>query len=58
MARLYFRGPMMDPKLTVLFVLIACVIGMSHLTEENLGRMRRQLVDRSWREFVPSRRRV
>ena len=49
---------MMDPKLTVLFVLIACVIGMSHLTEENLGRMRRQLVNRSWREFVPSRRRV
>ena len=58
MAWLFLRGPMMDPKLTVLFVLIACVIGMSHLTEENLGRMRRQFVNRRWREFVPSRRRV
>lgn len=48
----------MDPKLTILFALIACVIVLSHLTEENLGRMRRQLVSRSWREFVPSRRRI
>ena len=46
----------MDPKLTILFVLIACVIGLSHLNEENLDRMRRQLVDRRWREFVPLRR--
>jgi hypothetical protein len=47
----------MDPKLTILFLLIGCVIGLSHLNEENLGRMRRQFVDRSWREFVPLRRR-
>jgi hypothetical protein len=46
----------MDPKLTILFLLIGCVIGLSHLSEENLGRMRRQLVGRSWRKFVPSRR--
>jgi len=47
----------MDPKLAILFLLIGCVIGLSHLNEENLGRMRRQFVDRSWREFVPLRRR-
>ena len=47
----------MDPKLTILFLLISCVIGLSHLNEENLGRLRRQLVGRRWREFVPGRRR-
>ena len=47
----------MDPKLMILFLLIGCVIGLSHLNEENLGRMRRQIVDRRWREFVPLRRR-
>jgi hypothetical protein len=48
---------MMDPKLAILFMLIGAVIGLSHLSEENLGRMRRQFVDRRWREFVPLRRR-
>jgi hypothetical protein len=47
----------MDPKLAILFLLIGAVIGLSHLTDENLGRMRRQLARRSWREFVPLRRR-
>ena len=47
----------MDPKLMILFLLIGCVIGLSHLNEENLGRMRRQIVSRNWREFVPLRRR-
>jgi hypothetical protein len=47
----------MDPKLAILFLLIGCVIGLSHLNEENLGRVRRQIVSRSWREFVPLRRR-
>lgn len=46
----------MDPKLTLLFLLIGTVVGISHLSEENLTRMRRQLVDRRWREFVPVRR--
>jgi hypothetical protein len=45
----------MDPKLTILFALIACVIGLSHLTEENLGRMRRQLAARNWRQLVRRR---
>jgi hypothetical protein len=47
---------MMDPKLAILFMLIAAVIGLSHLSEDNLGRMRRRLVDRPWREFMPQRR--
>jgi hypothetical protein len=48
----------MDPKLTILFLLIGTVIVLSHLSDEVLGRMRRQLVSRRWREFVPRRRRV
>ena len=47
----------MDLKLTILFVLIGAVITLSHLTEENLGRMRRQFVDRRWRKIMPLRRR-
>jgi hypothetical protein len=47
----------MDPKLTILFLLIGAVIALSHLNEENLRRMRRQFVSRRWREFVPLRRR-
>jgi hypothetical protein len=47
----------MDPKITILFMLIGAVIGLSHLSEENLGRMRRQFSDWRWREFVPGRRR-
>jgi len=47
----------MDPKLTILFLLIGCVIGLSHLNEENLGRMRRQIAGRTWRDLVPARRR-
>jgi hypothetical protein len=51
------KGDLMDPKLAILFLLIGCVIGLSHLNEENLGRMRRQFVSLRWREFVPLRRR-
>ena len=47
----------MDPKLTILFMLVATIIVLSNLGEENLGRMRRQLVDRRWRELLPMRRR-
>lgn len=36
----------MDAKLTVLFLLIGTVIALSHLTDERLARMRRQLVRR------------
>lgn len=47
----------MDPKLTILFMLIGAVIGLSHLSDENLGRVRRQLANRRWRQFMPQRRR-
>lgn len=46
----------MDPKLTILIMLIGAVIVLSYLTEENLGRMRRQFVDRRWRKMMPLRR--
>jgi hypothetical protein len=46
----------MDPKLAMLFLLIGAVIALSNLSDENLGRMRRQLSGRRWREFVPGRR--
>jgi hypothetical protein len=52
----YARGQSMDPKLAILFVLISVVIALSHLSEENLGRMRRQLINRRWRPFALSRR--
>jgi hypothetical protein len=48
----------MDPKIALLFLLIGAVIVLSHLSDENLGRMRRQLAERRWREFVPRRRRA
>ena len=48
----------MDPKITLLFMLIGSVIGLSRLRDVNLDRVRRQLADRQWREFVPKRRKV
>ena len=45
----------MDPKLTIVFLLISSVIVLSHLSEENLGRMRRQLAARNWRQMVRRR---
>ena len=48
----------MDPKLTMLFVLIGAVVVLSHLTDDNLTRMRRQLVDRRWRNFVRISRKI
>jgi hypothetical protein len=46
----------MDPKLTLLFLLIGTVVGLSHLSDDSLSRMRRQLIDRRWRKFVRGRR--
>ena len=51
------KRPTMDPKLTILLLLIGAVIALSHLTEEKLGRMRRQFIKRRWRKIVPLRRR-
>ncbi len=46
----------MDPKLTILFLLIGSIITLSHLSDDSLARMRRQIINRRWREFVPGRR--
>jgi len=46
----------MDPKLTILFLLIGSIITLSHLSDDNLARMRRQFISRRWRELVPGRR--
>ena len=46
----------MDPKLAILFMLIGTVIGLSHLSDAHLTRMRRQLVRLRWRDFGPGRR--
>ena len=43
----------MDPKLTILILLIGTVIGLSHLSDDRLSRVRRQLAGRRWREIVP-----
>jgi hypothetical protein len=48
----------MDPKLTMLFVLIGAVVVLSHLTDDNLTRVRQQLVDRRWRNFVRISRKI
>ncbi|HEY6858271.1 MAG TPA: hypothetical protein VI358_00590 [Pseudolabrys sp.] len=48
----------MDPKIALLFLLIGSVIGLSHLSDENLGRVRRQLATKRWREFMLGRRRA
>jgi hypothetical protein len=46
----------MDHKLAILFMLIGTVIGLSHLGEAKLTRMRRQLIRLRWRDFAPGRR--
>ena len=48
----------MDPKITLLFLLIGSVIGLSYLSDEILERIRRQLTTTRWRDFVPGRRRA
>lgn len=48
----------MDPKITLLFLLIGSVIGLSYLSNENRGRFLRQLNFTRWRNFVPGRRRA
>jgi hypothetical protein len=48
----------MDPKITLLFLLIGSVIGISYLSDENRGRFLRQLNSTRWRNFVLGRRRA
>jgi hypothetical protein len=48
----------MDPKLTLLFMLISAVVVLSHLTEDTIARVRRQLFDGRWRQFVRISRKI
>ena len=52
------EGRTMDPKITILFVLIGVIIALSHLNEERLHRFWRQFAGRGWRDFMPVRRRT
>ena len=42
-----FGGDQMDPKLTILFMLIGTIISLSHLGDENLAKIK----DR-WRNVI------
>lgn len=46
----------MDSKLALLFLLIGSVVILSHLNDDRLRRMRRQLIGRRWRAMAPWRR--
>ena len=48
----------MEPKIALFFLLIASVIGLSHLNDDVVSRMRRKLGEGRWREILPRRRRV
>ncbi len=48
----------MDPKLTILFMLIGIILTMSHLADGTFGRVRRQISIRALRELVPGRRKI
>jgi hypothetical protein len=48
----------MDPKITLLFMLIGSVIGLSRLNDTTWDRVRRRLAGRQWREFMPKRRKI
>jgi len=48
----------MDPKLTILFVLIGTIVALSHASEGGFARMRRVGVSLRWRQFVPGWRRT
>ena len=48
----------MDPKLAILFVLIGTIIALSHLNEDSVARMKRQIAVYRWRGFMPLRRKT
>jgi hypothetical protein len=43
----------MDPKLTMIFLLFGVIIGLSHLSSENLTKLKREFGGRRWRTNVP-----
>jgi hypothetical protein len=43
----------MDPKLTMFFLLFGTVIGLSHLSRENLTKMKSEFDGQGWRDIAP-----
>jgi hypothetical protein len=43
----------MDPKLTMLFLLIGSIIGLSHLSLEAMAKIKREFDGQRWRDIVP-----
>jgi hypothetical protein len=48
----------MDPKLTILFMLIGSIVILSHLGDKTLNGVRRQFAVRQWRNLVPGLRKL
>jgi hypothetical protein len=46
----------MDPKLAMVFLLIGTIIGLSHLSRENLTKLKRDFGGQRWRNSAPKRR--
>lgn len=46
----------MEPKLTILFLLIGSIIALSHLSDGTFHRVRRQLLIRNWRSLMARHR--
>ncbi|MGC1465457.1 MAG: hypothetical protein WA792_06965 [Pseudolabrys sp.] len=46
----------MDPKLTLVFLLVGAVIALSNLDDATLDRVKDRFDRLSWRGFVPGRR--
>jgi hypothetical protein len=46
----------MDPKLTLLFVLIGSIIALSNINDGTFSRIGRQLFARNWRSLMARRR--
>ena len=43
----------MDPKLAMLFLLVGIIISLSHLSRENLTKMKSEFDGQRWRVIVP-----
>jgi hypothetical protein len=43
----------MDPKLTMLFLLIGTIICLSHLSREIVTKMKSKFESQRWRDIVP-----
>jgi hypothetical protein len=43
----------MDPKLSILFLLIGTIVGLSHLSRKNLTKTKSQFGGKRWRNIVP-----